>query len=99
MTQHREKPLFRVSFAVSLSALVLACAGSAQPEATSPAAMPSPASAPPPPQAAPTNVGPPATVAPVAASDPPPAAPALSPPISDKAVAEATGVEKAETSP
>ena len=99
MTQHRAKPLSQACFAVSLSALVLACAGNAEPPPTTPATMASSAPTPLPPQPATNNASPPPSAAPVATNDPPPAAAALSPPISDKAVAEATGVEKAETSP
>jgi hypothetical protein len=100
MKQHRARPLSTASFALCLSALAIACAGGEQPAPNTPAAVttPMPASVPPP---AASAANPPAASAPpVAAADPPPpTAPALSPPIAEKAVADATGVEKPETSP
>jgi len=100
MTHRRPRLLSQPSFAVSLSALLLACAGSRQEPATSAAALQSPVPAlAPPPQPIASNASPPASAPPVSTNDPSPAAAALSPPISDKAVADATGVEKAETSP
>ena len=94
MPEPRASAAAHLRIAISLAPLVLACAGNAQPPPTAPTALAVPAPAPVPAESAPAQPGAGTTPS----SEAPPAAP-LSPPISEQAVREATGVEKPETSP
>lgn len=86
------RSLLLPSIVIAFATFTFACGGDPTPPPRTPTPEPTQATATPPPRPAPTNTSGPLPTA-------PPAAPALSPAIDEKAVSSATGVEKPETSP